>query len=207
MPRRQVRDELVTLMLAGHETTANGLAWLWYLLDRHPDARERLVAEVDAVATGDRVEVADADRLVWTRACFQEAMRLFPPAWILEREAAVDDEIGGYHIPRGTTVIIPVFNVHRDPRWWPDPEAFDPERFLGAAPPRGTYLPFGAGKRVCIGASFALLEATLIVAAVVRRFTLELAAGADVAPEATVTLRPRHGLPMLVRRREQPAPG
>ncbi|MGH2725412.1 MAG: cytochrome P450, partial [Actinomycetota bacterium] len=128
MNRRQVRDELMTFMLAGHETTANGLAWMWHLLSLHLEARERMVGEVDSVLGG-RVPVAeDASRLAWTAACFQEAMRLYPPAWILERDAIGSDELGGYEVPRGATVIISPWAVHRNPAVWKDPEAFDPSR-------------------------------------------------------------------------------
>jgi cytochrome P450 len=200
----QVRDEVVTLMLAGHETTANGLAWLWYLLAQNPEARARLDAEVDEVLGGRTPTAADAERLVWTTACFQEAMRLYPPAWVLEREAVVDDELDGYRIPARSTVIFPVYLIHRDPRWWPHPDVFDPTRFLGeraAQSHRGAYLPFGAGRRACVGASFALMEGTLIAAMVSQRFDLDLHAGAAVVPEATVTLRPRHGLAMTLRPR------
>jgi len=202
MDRRQVRDEIVTLMLAGHETTANGLAWMWHLLSRHHEARERMLDEVDAVVGRERRPDVDAvDALPWTKACFDEAMRLYPPAWVLEREAVVDDEIDGFRIPQGTTVFIPVFAIHRDPRWWPDPEAFDPARFLpDAKVTRGSYLPFGAGRRICIGAAFAQLEATLITAAVSSRFLLD-GVRDHVDPEPTVTLRPRQGLPMTLRRR------
>ena len=200
----QVRDEVVTIVLAGHETTANGLAWLWYLLAQHPDARERLQQEVDDVLGGRTPTAVDAERLVWTTACFQEAMRLYPPAWVLEREAIADDELDGYRIPKRSTVIFPVILIHRDPRWWPQPEVFDPARFLGeraAQSHRGAYLPFGAGRRACVGANFALMEATLIAAMVAQRFTLDLVDDAPIPPEATVTLRPRHGLPMTMHRR------
>ena len=204
LTRTEVRDEVVTIMLAGHETTANGLAWMWYLLAQHPAARERLQAEVDDVI-GDRTPTAaDAERLVWTSACFQEAMRLYPPAWVLEREAASDDELDGYRIPKGSTLIFPVWSIHRDPRWWPDPQRFDPTRFLGeraAQSHRGAYLPFGAGRRICVGATFAMLEATLIAAMISQRLDLDLVPDAPIIPEATVTLRPRHGLPMTVRPR------
>src|SRR5437588_935435 len=203
LSRTQVRDEVVTMVLAGHETTANGLAWLWYLLAQHPDARARLYAEVDDVLGGRTPTADDAERLVWTTACFQEAMRLYPPAWVLEREAVVADELDGYRIPKRSTVIFPVILIHRDPRWWPNPETFDPTRFLGeraAQSHRGAYLPFGAGRRACVGANFALMEATLIAAMVSQRVTLDLVPGAPVKPEATVTLRPRYGLPMTMRR-------
>ena len=198
MTETQVRDELVTFMLAGHETTANGLAWLWYLLSQNPAARSRLHAEVDAVVGSRPPTGHDAESLPWTTACFQEALRLYPPAWILEREAIADDEVGGHRIPAGATVNLPVYSVHRDERWWPDPLRFDPERFLGdgdRSRPRGAYLPFGAGRRVCIGQPFALLEATLITATVAQRYELDLVEGTVVEPEATVTLRPKGGLP------------
>lgn len=202
MSRTQVRDELVTFMLAGHETTANGLAWMWYLLSRFPEARERMLAEVDAVLGGRVPTADDADRLVWTSACFQEAIRLYPPAWVFEREAVDDDQVGGHHIPAGSTLIFPTYLIHRDPRLWPNPEGFDPRRFLPDAPhPRYAYLPFGAGRRMCVGAGFAILEATLIAAMIVQRFTLDLVPGATVVPEPTVTLRPGDGLPMIVHRR------
>jgi cytochrome P450 len=209
MARQQVRDEIVTLMLAGHETTANGLAWLWYVLAEQPEARRRLYAEIDEALSGRVPTAPDVDRLSWTTACFQETLRLYPPAWVLEREARVDDEFGGEHIPAGSTVIFPVHLIHRDPRSWPEPEAFDPRRFLPGAPPppRGAYLPFGAGRRSCIGAMFALIEGTLIAAMVAQRYELDLPPEAHVVPSATVTLRPRGGLPMTVRKlRSIPSP-
>jgi len=203
MSRRQIRDEVVTLMLAGHETTANGLAWMWYLLSLHPEARRRLYREIDDIVGGRTPTADDVERLVWASACFQEAMRLYPPAWVLEREALVDDELDGTRIPAGATIIFPVYAIHRDPRWWPEPEAFDPNRFLedDSRRPRGAYLPFGAGRRICVGAGFALMEAALITAMITQRLELDLAPEAKVVPQATVTLRPRHGLPMIVRRR------
>ena len=208
MSRKQIRDELMTFMLAGHETTANGLAWMWYLLSLHPEARERLVAEVDAVL-GDRAPVAeDAAKLPWTAACFQEAMRLYPPAWIIERDAIGRDEVGGYQIPRRATVIISPWVVHRNPAIWPEPERFDPTRFLpGAAEgrPRSAYLPFGAGRRMCVGAGFAMMEGTLLAAMIARRFIFDLVAGTVVQTEPTATLRPRDGLPMVLQRRDASA--
>lgn len=204
MSRGQVQDELVTFMLAGHETTANGLAWMWYLLSQHPEARDRLLAEVDDVLDERAPTAEDADQLRWTAACFQEALRLRSPVWMLEREAVAEDRIDGHRIPAGATILVPVHLVHHDPRLWPDPERFDPRRFLPEHVhdhPRGAYMPFGAGRRVCIGAGFSILEATLITAMIAQRFTLDLAPGARVAPETTITLRPRHGLPMTLQRR------
>jgi cytochrome P450 len=202
MDRQQVRDELVTLMLAGHETTANGLAWLWYLLDRTPACRERLYDEVDRVLGGRVPTADDIEHLPWTMACFQESLRLYPPAWVLERDACVADDLDGEPIPRGTTVIFPVHIIHRDPRWWPDAETFDPTRFLPGAPtpPRGAYLPFGAGRRSCIGSTFALVEGTIVAAMIAQRYELGLDPAATVVPSATVTLRPR-GLTMVATER------
>jgi cytochrome P450 len=198
MPRAAVRDELVTMMLAGHETTANGLTWMWHLLARHPSAYERHRREVAAVL-GRRLPTADdLDRLEWTRACFQEAMRVYPPAWVLERAAREATTLDGYAIARGTTVIFPVHLIHRDPRWWDDPMAFRPERFLPDAPHprRGAYLPFGAGRRACVASTFALAEGTLIAAMVTQRWRLAAPDATPPAERATVTLRPRRGLPM-----------
>ncbi len=204
--RRRIRDELATFMLAGHETTANGLAWMWHLLSKHRDALERLLAEVDDVLGRRAPTAADAERLPWTSACFQEALRLYPPAWIMPRKAAVDDAIDGYPIRKGTTVWIPIYLVQRDARWWPDPDRFDPARFLPEhvkKHPRGASLPFGAGRRMCIGASFALMEATLITAVLSQRMTLSGVPGHSVLPKATITLRPTGRVPMRVRRRHR----
>jgi len=204
MSRRQIRDELMTFLLAGHETTANGLAWMWYLLSQNPEARDRLFAEVDEVLGGRAPVAGDAGNLPWTAACFQEAMRLYPPAWILERDAIGRDEVGGYTIPKRATVIISPWVVHRNPALWPDPERFDATRFLpgaSAGRPRSAYMPFGAGRRMCVGAGFAMLEGTLLAAMIAQRFVFELAGDAVVVPEPTATLRPRDGLPMIVHRR------
>jgi cytochrome P450 len=206
MNRRQIRDELMTFMLAGHETTANGLAWMWFLLSLHPPARDRLLSEVDEVLDGRVPTAGDAAGLPWTAACFQEAMRLYPPAWILERDAIGRDEVGDYVIPRWATVIVSPYVVHRNPAIWPEPERFDPSRFLpgaGAGRPRSAYLPFGAGRRMCVGAGFAMLEGVLLAAMIAQRFTFDPAPDARVVPEPTATLRPRDGLPMIMRRRYQ----
>jgi cytochrome P450 len=177
---------------------------MWQLLSDNPQARARLLAEVDEVLGGRMPSAEDAERLPWTAACFQEALRLRSPVWIMEREAIGEDEIDGHRIPAGATLLIPVYLLHHDPRLWPDPERFDPSRFLpdrAREHPRGAYMPFGAGRRVCIGAGFAILEATLITAMIAQRFRLDLEPGARVAPETTITLRPRRGLPMTLHRR------
>lgn len=203
LPLRRVRDEATTFMLAGHETTANALAWMWYLLAEWPDARARLLEEVDSALGRRRPTAEDLPSLAWTTACVQEAMRMFPPAWLIPRTAIEDDMIDGHRIPRGSSVLIPIHAIHHDARWWPDPERFDPRRFLPDHPERhrSAYLPFGGGRRVCIGQSFALIESTLVTAIMSQRFTFELVPGKPVEPEATLTLRPRHGLHMVARRR------
>jgi cytochrome P450 len=202
MGRRQIRDELMTFLLAGHETTANALNWTWYLLSLHVEARRRLLDEVDEVLAGRTPTVADLERLTWTNAVISEAMRLYPPAWILQRQAVADDEIDGHHIPAGTTVTVPPYLVHRHPEVWPNPEGFDPGRFLPGADagrPRHAYIPFGAGRRMCVGAGFAQQEAVLLTAMIAQRCTFDLLPGARIRPEPTVTLRPRDGLPMSLR--------
>lgn len=204
LPLRRVRDEATTFILAGHETTANALSWMWYLLAVNPPARERLLEEVDAVLGGRRPQAEDVDRLIWTAACFQEAMRMFPPAWSIPRTAVCDDVIDGHRVPRGASVLIPIHTIHHDARFWPDPERFDPERFLpenAHGRHRSAYLPFGGGRRICIGSSFALMEATLITAMMSQRWIFDLAPDHPVEPEATLTLRPRYGLKMIARRR------
>ncbi len=203
LPLKRVRDEVTTFMLAGHETTANALAWMWYLLALNPDARERMLSEVDGLA-GRRPTVEDVRAMPWTNACFQEAMRLFPPAWVIPRVANRDDVIDGHRIPKGSTVIVPIHRIHHDERFWPDPEVFDPQRFMpgeGKDRHRSAYLPFGGGRRICIGTSFALMETTLITAMMSQRFVFDLVPGHPVEPEATLTLRPRHGVRMVGRRR------
>jgi len=201
---KRVRDEVTTFMLAGHETTANALAWTWYLLALNPEARERMLAEIDDVLGGRQPTVDDIPKLPWTTACFQEGMRFYPPAWSIPRTAIREDSIGGHRIPRGATVIIPVYAIHHDERFWPEAETFDPYRFLpenAKGRHRSAYLPFGGGRRVCIGSSFALMEATLIMAMMSQRFVYDPVPGHPVEPEATLTLRPRYGMKMIARRR------
>jgi len=210
MSRQQIGDELMTFMLAGHETTSNALAWMWRRLSLNPAARERLFEEVDTVL-GDRVPtMEDVDRLPWTKACVQETMRIDSPVWTVGRRAKADDEIGGFHVPAGSSVMVLISMIHRDPEIWPNPEGFDPSRFLpenARGRPRHAYLPFGAGRRVCVGSTFATVEATLVAAMIARRLAFDLPRGLEVEAEASITLRPRRGLPMRVFRRRRPAAG
>jgi cytochrome P450 len=204
LPLKRVRDEVTTFMLAGHETTANALVWMWYLLALNTGARDRMLEEIDTVLGDRRPTVDDIAALPWTTACFQEAMRFYPPAWVIPRTAVEDDVIDGHRIPKGATVVMPVHTLHHDPRFWDDPEVFDPSRFIGDAPKqqhRSAYVPFGGGKRICIGTSFALMETTLITAMMSQRFVYDLVPGHPVEPEATLTLRPRNGVKMVARRR------
>jgi cytochrome P450 len=207
----EICDEVATFMLAGHETTANTMSWTLALLSAYPSARHRLEAEVDSVLAGRGPEADDADRLPWTRAVVSEAMRLYPPAWTIERNALADDEVAGTPVPAGSLVAISPYLIHRHPEFWPDPAGFDPGRFLtnGAAAPGGgghrghryAYIPFGGGRRACVGTSFAELETVLVIAAIARRYRLELTMRGIPAPTAYVTLRPGRGLPMRLLRR------
>jgi cytochrome P450 len=204
MSRDQIGDELMTFMLAGHETTSNALSWAWRQLSLNPSARQRLFDEVDEVI-GDRTPtMEDADRLPWTRACVEEAMRITPPVWMVGRKAKVDHELGGFHIPAGSSLMVLITMIHRDPKIWPNPEGYDPQRFLPEntrGRPRQAYMPFGAGRRICVGSTFAIIEATLLTAMISRRMAFDLPRGAVVEAEAAITQRPRNGLPMTVHHR------
>jgi cytochrome P450 len=190
-----VRDEIMTLMLAGHETTANTLAWTWYLLSQHDDAYARLLQEVDAL--GHTPTVEDLARLPWTLQVIEEAMRLYPPAYAISRVAEKPVDLGPVTLAPGEIVLITIRGIQRREDLWPDPLAFRPERMTEAAKkarPRHAYLPFGAGPRVCIGNHFALMEAHLLVATLSQRWRFRLAQHADIAPEPLVTLRPKGGV-------------
>jgi cytochrome P450 len=197
-PRRRIRDEALTFMLAGHETTANAMSWFWYLMAQHTEARDRMLAELDDVLGTRRPTADDLGRLPWTAACLQESQRYFSSVWTIGRRAIDDDVTGGHHIRSGTTVLVPIHHIHHDPRWWPDPETFDPNRFCPASDrPRSPCLPFGGGRRICIGQSFALMKMVLMAAIMSQRFTFDLAPGRPVELEATLTLRPKHGLHVI----------
>jgi cytochrome P450 len=200
----EVRANILTFIAAGHETTANSITWSLFLLSQSPEWRARVQAEADRELDGDIDGIAE--RLVETRAVIEEAMRLYPPLAAISRAALAPDELAGEPIRRGTMVVIAPYVLHRHRALWADPDAFDPNRFLGGARARidrFAYLPFGVGPRICIGATFALQEASIVVATVMRHFTLELAPGHVVWPVHRVTLRPSGGLPMIVRRRWQ----
>ncbi|MBX3275133.1 MAG: cytochrome P450 [Sandaracinaceae bacterium] len=201
MDDRQLRDEVMTIFLAGHETTANALSWTFYLLGKHPEVARRLREELRAVLGGRPPTADDYRALEYTRMVFSEAMRLYPPAWILARAPRVDTELGGYLLEGGSRMFISPWVVHRHPDVWPDPEGFDPERFRDPkAIDPFAFFPFGGGRRMCIGQGFAMLEGVLILASLAQRFHLELVPGHPVAPEAMVTLRPKHGVRVVARK-------
>lgn len=197
MTDQQLRDEVLTIFLAGHETTANALGWTFYLLSLHPGAARRMHAELHDVLRGRPPEVADLGKLTFTTAVLKEAMRLYPPAWIIGRRAVQGDTVDGYEIPPDSIVFVSPWVTHRHPAFWPNPEGFDPERFLperAAEIHRYAYFPFGAGPRICIGQGFAMIEAVLLLAALAQRFRLDLVPGHRVVPQASITLRPRYGI-------------
>jgi cytochrome P450 len=200
----EVRDQAMTLFLAGHETTANALAWTWHLLTWHEPVRVRMKAEIDAAIGADRMpEMDDMARLPYTTAVFSEAMRLYPPVWVVGRRAVEDVTIGDYEVPKRTIVITSQYILHRDERYWPNALEFQPERWLDeaaqAARPKFAYFPFGGGGRVCIGDGFAWAEGVLLLAVIGRRWRFEAVAGHPVEINPTVTLRPKYGLKMIVR--------
>jgi cytochrome P450 len=197
MGERQLRDEVITMLLAGHETTALTLSWTWHLLGLHPAADAQLAEEVRTVLGERSPTVDDLPNLRFTGHVVSEALRLYPPAYAIGREALADCEIGGYRVPAGTTVYVSPWVMHRDPRWFDDPQAFRPERWgdnLSKQLPRFAYMPFGGGPRVCIGNRFAVMEATLILATVAQRFRLEWQTDRPVQPMPSITLRPGGGV-------------
>ncbi len=204
MSDTQLRDEAITIFIAGHETTANALTWTWLLLARHPEAERALHEEVDRVL-GDRLgTMDDLANLPFTRAVVAESMRLYPPAYVVGRRAMEPYSVGGFDFPARTLFLAPQIVVHHDPRWWPEPERFRPERWLdpgaNAARPKMAYFPFGAGTRICVGEQFAWMEAMLVLATLARRWRVHVP-GADPELEPIITLRPKGGLPARLQRR------
>jgi cytochrome P450 len=204
MTDEQVRDEAMTLFLAGHETTANALAWTWHLISQHPAVEAKLHTELDAVLQGRLPTYEDFPRLKYAEMVMAEAMRLYPPAWIIGRRALVDHEIGGYLIPAKSLVLMSQYVVHRDARWFSEPERFDPERWTPEARearPKFSYFPFGGGTRVCIGEAFAWTEGVLVIATLAQKWRMKSAPGHAVTPQPMITLRPKGGMMMSLERR------
>lgn len=204
LSEREIRDQLVTLFLAGHETTSHALTWTWYLLSQNPDAERLLHEELDRELGGKLPTLADLTRMPYVEQVFKESMRLFPPVYLVARRAAEDMEIGPYTVPRGSEIVLWVYHTHHDPRWYPDPETFRPERFTPEAEsklPKLAYAPFGAGPRACIGKSFAMMEAKLLLATLAHRFRFTLVPRHRVAVKPRVTLNPRYGMRMIAHRR------
>jgi cytochrome P450 len=201
MTDQQLRDEAMTLFLAGHETTANALTWSWYLLSQHPEVEARLHVELNTVLGQRRAEAADVPRLPYTSAVLAESMRLYPPAWVIGRRAIMEHEVAGYRVPRGSIVLVSQWVMHRDPRFFPDPERFDPDRWTEAARaarPRFAYFPFGAGPRTCIGEQFAWMEGVLVLATLARRWRPRLVPAQRIALQPSITLRPASGVRMVL---------
>jgi len=198
---RRMRDELVTLLLAGHETTASTVGWTLNMVSQHPDVVARLHEEAAEVYGDRRPSYEDLTRLRYTHMVLQETMRLYPPVWILPRRALEDDEVGGYHVPAGADVLISPYTLHRHPRYWPEPDRFDPARFdpdVQSDRPRYAHIPFGAGPRFCVGNHLGMMEATFIISALMRDLRLERVPGHQVKPEPMMSLRLGGGLPMTV---------
>jgi cytochrome P450 len=204
MGNDQLRDEVITLFLGGSETTANGLSWAFYLLAKHKEIEARVYEEARA-ALADRVPVVeDLGKLKLASAVFEESMRLFPQNWVMSRDTIDDDVVGGFHIPGKVTVFLGVHAVHRDPRFWDQPDKFDPERFFpenSAGRHPFAYLPFGGGQRKCIGNNFSMLEATFAIAMIVRAFRIELVDELAVTPDPKFNLRAKNGIAVRLTRR------
>lgn len=204
MGEREMIDEIMTLVVAGHETTATGLDWTWYLLSQHPEVEARLHEELDAVAERQPLELAASAELAYTGAVVDEALRLYPPVWVFTRRALEADTLGGFAVPPGADVMLPTFVIHRHPRYWQEPEAFRPERFMSGGEGQGAsfaYIPFGAGPRRCLGDSFAIYEMIAHLSRFARRFRLRMAPGQQVGLEARVNLRPAQAMRMTLERR------
>jgi cytochrome P450 len=201
MDDKQLRDEVVTFLVAGHETTALALSWAWHLLAQHPEAERRLQEQVDAVMRDDAITLPDLAALPYARMVLEESLRLYPPAWATSREAGAADVIAGLSVPARSTITLSPYVTHRHPAFWDDPERFDPERFTperSAERPEFAYFPFGGGPRGCVGRQFAMLEGQIVLALVARRFRLRGVPGHRVEPNPILTLRPRYGLMMTL---------
>jgi cytochrome P450 len=201
MTAKQLRDETMTLFLAGHETTALTLSWTWYLLSENPEAETKLYQELKTVLGGRAPQVSDLERLRYLKAVISEVLRLYPAAYTIARTSIAPCTIAGYDFPEGTTFVMSQWVMHRDPRYFEDPESFRPERWLDGLEnrlPAGAYFPFGDGPRRCIGQGFALLELGLVIARVAQQFRFKLVPGHPVVPEPLVTLRAKYGIKMTI---------
>jgi cytochrome P450 len=207
MSDKQIRDEALTLFLAGHETTANALMWSWYLLSQNPAVAEKFYDEVDRTLEGRLPTFDDLPNLKYTEGVFAEAMRLYPPAWVIGRRTKTEYSIGPYSLPARSILMMSPYVVHRDPRWFPEPSQFKPERwsFQGDDRPKFSYFPFGGGMRVCIGERFAWMEGVLLLATVAQRWRFKLVPGHPVATAALITLRAKHGMKMVAEQRPRVA--
>lgn len=193
MTNEQLRDEVMTIFVAGHETTANAMCWVLHLVATHPEAAGKLYGEIDAA--GDALDRGDLGAFTYTRQVIEESLRLFPTIWSVGRTCVEDDELGGFHIRSGTNLLIPIFHFHKSERWWDEPEKFDPDRFQSdRRPAPGIYFPFGAGPRTCIGNHFAMQELIIMTASILKRLRVLPQPGFDVQPDALITLRPKHGM-------------
>jgi cytochrome P450 len=204
MTDEQLRDEVVTIFLAGYETMANALTWTWYLLSQNPEVEARFHAEIDTTLQGRLPTLEDIPRLNYVERVLAESMRLFPPVWAMGRQAAEDMEVGPFFIPAGTMLYVSQYLLQRDARYFPDPLHFDPDRFLpeqSAGRPKFSYFPFGAGGRQCIGESFAWMEGTLLLATLAQKWKLRLAPGHPVDIQPKITLRQKHGMRMTAQLR------
>ena len=207
MSPQQVRDEAITFIAAGHETTANALTWIWYLLSQHPEVETKLHEELDSALNGGPPRIGDLPQLPWSEQILTEAMRLYPPSWATLRKAICDVRIGEYVIPKGAYVLVSQYVTHRDDRWFLDALRFKPDRWTSAfraSIPRCSYFPFGAGPRQCIGESFARMEGVLVLATIAQRWRLRLLAGDPIELDTLITLRPKHGMSMVLEQRSTP---
>jgi cytochrome P450 len=195
MTDRQLHEEILGMLQQGHDTVGESLAWTWYLLSLHPEIERKLHLEISQVV-GDRVPVvADLPRLQYANRILQESLRLYPPVWVIPRDAINDDQIGGYRIPAGSTILLSPYLTHRHPEFWENPEAFDPERFLPAESnerPRHAYFPFGGGPRLCMGVDMAMMEMLLIMVMVVQRHRIHLVSCHREEPECILDMVPRY---------------
>jgi cytochrome P450 len=204
MDRDQLRAEVITLFLNGHETVSDALGWAFYLLSKHPSVERKLHEELATVLGGRTPTMDDVPTLKYTSWIIEESMRLYPPAWVIERDTIEADEVGGYDIPPKSTVVLSQWVTHRHPEFWENPEGFDPERFSperSAGRHRFAYFPFGGGPRLCVGNNFAMMEMVLVLATIAQRYHLDLISGHRVVMEPVITLRPKYGIVTALRRR------